>query len=374
MFSYFKQLKRVTPILCMGLLLVLAVIFLYGQQKGDDSPTVTTGSVTEDTTEPSQPYTVPHFVYDDINLPDSITQAKVIYCCYRDEDGFILSIGEPNGQEIGQCCRTTSFAVCDLNGNLEVIPVSTEADILTALPYKDGILFADYVTNTDETVDWSIVYQTEGESRILDSGTANYYDSSPYLFLVDGMPCYMWAGDGYFAAKCIQDEKPEWILKREDCLLSSVYAQSAGFFYCYRIRYPDNEHETLCLANLAGMSLELDIPGRLYSYTLTGDYLIYIAGKEGSNLCTIHVVDTTNGQEKDIPELVNPMWQLCGKGDGAVAVGGSWRAYWIDLSWGKVTRIPGRGKQERYFSMDERKYFVISEGQNGYRFSVMSVE
>lgn len=331
--------------------------------------------------DPSTERSEPIFLYEKLELPEAISQADNLYCCYGDGEYTVLSLGSRNGKQEGPLQKTDSLALCDQDGGVAFFPVATEADIISALPYHNGIIYVDYEEQPDYVI-WSVV-QTDGEQdKVIDSGTSSYYEQIPYLFFVEGDVYYLCRNDGGFCVKAIKDGAVEVLFERDDCALSLVRAYSNGNQFCFLGYYPESNFATLFICDSSGVLFENELHGKITSYAIMGQYAVCGTGDEESGNCSVEVFNLKTGQGKMISEPVGPLYCLQGSGSECVCVGFAWQPYYVSISDERVSAMPWPWPTEQksstltnilFYPAGESRFFVLARKGEEYLFYRLSI-
>ena len=312
------------------------------------------------------------FDYEDLYVPEEITGGGA-YVCYQDASCIIFSVRSRNGKDLGPLYKADFLALYHFDGKTTYYPLETEADIISVLPYQNGLLYVDYTEPTTETTEWSIewaVVLTDGQNKtVLDTGTVYDYNDIPYLFFVQEYPYYLCKNQGCFTIKKLVDTDPYTVhTENVNSLADNWMAGSNGNEYCYMINYPNDEYAHFIVANDEGVLYNNRLNGKITSYTITDKYAVCVTGIEETGKCSVEVVDLSTGGFTLFSQPYGTSWQLTGTGSICICVNDHWQPYAIDIESQKVVAIPLpqdlqlTGKQFRVYPIEENRFVIFIDG------------
>ncbi len=317
---------------------------------------------------------LPAFQYEELALPENLTNADHLFCCYSDAKYTLLSVCSDNGRQFGPLSKTDSIFLCDIAGGMQYFTVATDAYITSAVPHKDGVLYVDYEEYADGSVKWSVVY-TDGETHTtLDSGSAVSYDRIPYLFKVGSNTYYIWEDSAGFGVDLINNTDTECVIRRTDCALTAVTAYSNAEQYYFIVSYSHLPYATFVVCNTEGVVYEYTLGGKITSCTIADTYAVCGVGNEETGECWLELIDLFTGQKSVIRSPYGALYTLRGNGEDCVCVDSFWNPYYVSLSNKSISPMPSAdagastGTTNLFYPIGSGKFFVMLQKQDGYRF------
>ena len=112
---------------------------------------------------------------------------------YADEETLLLSLEKNIKVNVGPASKTKGFFKYDLKSDTleQVIPLDLNAQIRSAVPFGDAVLYVDYAEK-DESLEWTVVHFENGVKQDLRSGTCAGYEDLPELSVLEGSPVILW--------------------------------------------------------------------------------------------------------------------------------------------------------------------------------------
>ncbi len=321
--------KRVLCLFCAALLFIT----LFGcsteqpEKPQDEQPS---GDVGKHNSENEQKASLDKtaFTYEKLSITEELAGADHLYQCYQNETHALFSVcsnleeAAPEGQ-LQKTVNLTLYSLSD--GSVISYPVQTDAYVLSALPYKSGILYADYVY-TDEAVKWSIIF-TDGNTKAeLDNGSVSSSDDVPKLLYLGEVPHYLVKDEAGYSVKIIDGDKAVVSYSQSGCELFGINnAVSNEKQLCYLVKYPNDEFSTFCVADKDGVLYSHKLNGKITSYTITDKYAVCGTGIEETKKHSLEVIDLATGETKIVPHIYDAFYCLSGVENVLVAVnGGNW--------------------------------------------------
>lgn len=347
------DLKRIFGLLFAFTLLLLSACNDYVQrdnsQNGADN-TATMQTVSSEAVVVDIP-PAPTFKYEELSVPHELKEADYLYFCYSDDNQIIVSVGAKREKEWGERSNVTKYiCVCDSELQVEkTYSISlTDTDIISAVPYKEGIAYAcfeDEFSNGEYNCTWQIVY-TDGENdEVLDSGMCSYYDFTPSLFILENELCYLYGerlpDSRGFVVKRIKDGDVETIIENNDARLCSAFAKSNGDNFCLLADYPGREFATFLICDSAGIIYEHDLNAKITSHSINDIYAICGTGDEQADEFFAELVCLVNGEGKLLKfPYGSPLYCMTANADSIICVNNSWKPYYIDVPNERFISMP----------------------------------
>ena len=145
---------------------------------------------------------------------------------------------------------TTDFVVADVKTGAirKLIPVGLTAQVVSAVPYEDGILYVDYSLDDENTLNWEIIRHAKEAREILLKGQCDFYDKLPSLEVLEGVPIVLWedATDGKARLSKISKNGFEDIISEEENI-TIVTSQRIQRKFVLRLRPREKPQKWLSL-------------------------------------------------------------------------------------------------------------------------------
>lgn len=317
-------------ILCLLCSLLLLVSLCACKEKPSQVPSDDSDKQNEDNTEKSK-LDKSAFSYEKLSAFEELKTADHIYRTYQDETRAVFSVCE-NFEEtvsVGAPQKTVGFTVYSLAaGSAVLYSVSTEAYVLSAIPYENGVLYTDYVYHDGNSVSvkWSIRY-TDGESNtVYDSGGADSDSDVPKLLLANGKAYYLVKNEDGYSIRKLEEGSPVTVHNETGCELFGMSGiTSNGKQFCYLAEYPNDEFATFCVADTNGVLYRHKLSGKITSFTITDKYAVCGTGVEETKKHSLEVIDLATGKTELMPHIYGAFYCLSGTGSVLVVVnGGNW--------------------------------------------------
>ena len=279
------------------------------------------------------------FTYETFSVPEICTAADSTYFYHYDSGQFLFTVNSYNGKTVGPMDKTDAFVLFGTSGDFTSFPIDTQACVYSAIPYEDGILYMDHNASLDNC-QWFLTFTDGTDHLVLDSGTATSYQNIPSIFLLQGIPHYLYTTQSGFQVKAVEDGEAKQVYSHAyGDVVSVADVFSNGSQYCVMVNYPDSEYPTMLILNEFGVLYEHQLTGKICSFTITNQYAVCVSGDEETEKCAIEVIDLANGTQRVISQPYGPLWGLKGIGNVCVCVGNSWKAYSINLDSGEISSI-----------------------------------
>ena len=356
-------------------LILVALLLLCGCAHGEPAPTTASGepetpqttAPEADTTLPSQtePLPEPEARWEELPCPQGLFDVDReenprgnVQILYSDAERLLLaeysykySQEDVDAGRVGDgyLYYTDAFRLWDLEGGVTAFPVSSDAQIVSALPWEDGVIYVEYGPwSEDAGVTWSVL-QTDGTaSEVLDTGTAESCYEIPVLFFSDAIPHYLCKTPNGTAVRRIRDGKAELLLEAEGCYLFNqrgVAVESNGTQYCFGTgTTPDTPEDLLLICDSEGIVYEYTLRGKLMSWAVTDKYAVCFTYDE-DDCYYIEAVDLATREEKRFPVPLGSAFdwnRMKGSGTACVLWAGAmnYRFFYVDIDAEQLTELP----------------------------------
>ena len=316
------------------------------------------------------------FSYQELPIPEALASAHHLYRCYQDETYTLLSVCSRNEAQAGPMVKTDYLALYEQSGGMVSYPLETDAYIISAIPYLDGVLYVDHAEQADGGVAWSVILTDGAKETVLDTGTASVYDHTPFLFLVQNMPYYLcrsplndYAG---YSVKRIKKQTAVTVYAESDCRLMNIDACSNGEQFCCTVKYPLEEFSRLCVFDRNGIQYQHLLSGNPTSYTITDRYAVCNTGTEDNRKLTIEAVDLATGEVTMFHHPYGALYGLAGTGSICVC-NASGKVYAVDIENQRLFTILRLSMPSFFDPAGENRFFVLSGGNDGYKFYLLTI-
>lgn len=284
--------------------------------------------------------------YEKLNIDLALNTDQSTYCCYQDKKTILFSVGTKNDRSEGPSVDTDYIAAYDYKKQSVVkkYDLNSESEIISALPYGDGILYVDY-TGVFETVNWSVVFMDDSGKKVLDQGTVASFDDAPYFQSVDNTPVYLWENDqgGHYACgvKKIVDFEAESIFEETSYKLDGLQISSNGKQYCYMASRDTDTYATFFIGDLSGILYEHPLSSKIISFAINGSYAICGLGDNpgGKEVFSVDAVNLKTGEAKSFG-VDRALYRMSGgRGKTCLCVDNRYTAYFVDVEAGKIEKF-----------------------------------
>ena len=214
--------------------------------------------------------------------------------------------------------------------------IKSDGWIYSAVPYKDGIIFAEYTGVPDEGgYGWSICYIDGKNKTILDSGCSRTWFTTHLTLLDNKMPIYVCEkinrkqNSVNVQINKIIDFKSENIdtfhnFENLDFLQTNVRVYLACLY--------EREKETLILlsGDAEGIHIKKEINDSFNSCSITENYIVVSLGHEMGKT-SIMVINLDDFQEKNFPQTKR-WWRMAGSSvKYCTLIDNGFNPYYIDI-------------------------------------------
>ncbi len=261
---------------------------------------------------------------------------------YADEDTLLLSLEKSRKVNVGPASATKGFFKYDLkNDTLEqVIPLDLNAQIHSAVPFGDAVLYVDYAEK-DESLEWTVVHFENGVKQDLRSGTCAGYEDLPELSVLEGSPVILWKdskketfGLEIFDGADLSEIK----LPKDENLVSTDSACNTKEI-CF-LTENDAGDARFLIADKNGEIGSVALDGRITSFGLTKDALVCGLGDEEQTGRFSLMVYNFRSKEKNVTAVNGALYRMTdSKNDVTLCVDYAFQLLKIDSTNGDVQAV-----------------------------------
>lgn len=288
-----------------------------------------------------------------IDLPVALAEKQRVDCCFQEGDTSIFAVRDRRPDSEGSMAsEAPNYGVqyfCVME-NFEVKGIydinKPDETLDSVVPYQDGILYVDYAVKKGAhqafMVDWTIQWVTPEETVAIAQGEAVGRQDVPALFLLDGVPHYLWKawdGSGGFGVSRI--EGTETVTVFEEKAYSIAWQTNVicnGKQYAFAAGRDGKNDDSIFIGDAAGI-LYTVTPGASF-YGLTDSDLVYLDDAENqqdSGYTLVHM-SLKDGKTASFP-IDYPVFRICGSGDRCIAMDKDGHMVVIDLAKEEVVQI-----------------------------------
>lgn len=311
--------------------------------------------------------------------------------CYSDENVLIIanvyddiytaeSIIPPD-------IRTKGVYLINYNekGKYTLFDIESDGVIYSAVPYKDGIIYAEYKTSEDEFISdnticqWKIAYFDENKHIDIDSGYCKNKLSAE-IVLIDEIPIYICENNSknftQVSVNKIVDFKIKQIKKFENCETLNLF-ETNGKYYFTDVHDSSQQKSFFIAGDSEKIYIEQDKPEPCSSFSITENYIVCAVGGEMGNTQIIGI-PLNNSEEKKLPQT-KQWWRITGSsGKYCTVVDDGFNLYYINIEECKAGQIilPEKIQSvfttKMFFPAGKDRYIIELESEEiGDKFYVM---
>lgn len=247
-------------------------------------------------------------VYDDIT-----TATEVIYPETRTKGVYVLNYREDSS---------------------EFYDLKSENLIYSAVPYKDGIIYAESKIDTQESMyKWNIVYFDGKNHNIIDSGYSTNQIATE-VTLIGKTPVYVSehteGGLTTVSVKKVVNLKSETIEAVDNARKYSII-ETNGDAYFFTLYDCQNEKAKLCAGDEKEVYLQYQLDDALNSCTINENCIVASIGEETGDIKIVGI--PLDGSKEKYLQQTKRWWRMTGSsGDYCVAVDDNFNPYYIKIS------------------------------------------
>ena len=282
-----------------------------------------------------------------VDLKDLIEPGEELTCAYADSSSIILSIGNRNGKVIGPLVDTDRLLLKNYSdGSSSTLKLETEAYIINAIPYNDGLLYSTYVLE-DDLYRWSVIYESDNERISIDEGTCSDCTYVPGFAMVNDRICYLSinkAGESWEqSVKLLTGYRSDAIFSVELESVSEPRFFSNGKEYCF-IADTSGPAEYF-IGTEEGITLRGGIEGEISSFGINDSYMVIGTVDEGEDFDKpyIFAIDLSSGETNSVPSEVIS-YRIAGSGNEFLCVDSEFSVFALDttgkdLAWKQISEF-----------------------------------
>lgn len=285
-----------------------------------------------------------HLVDDGVALQTGFSK----YCHYYDGTQMVFSVEKDDKTiNVGPATDSKSLMKYDFDAQKVsfICPVDTNAQIYSAVPFKDGIVYTDYVERKADgggidTIEWQMIWQTKDSTNILQEGECTYYSKLPAFALIDGKAVVLWSDSrkGCSQFSLVTENGLEAIINEDYEWIANTELEFNGTEICFAV-WEKEDDLRLVIADLNGIVKSIKLNGKMMSHTLTKDNLICGIGEyNGNDEMKMLNYDIRKGEET-LTDIYTPLYRLRGGNTNyaACVLGGFSQLAVIDAKTGEHT-------------------------------------
>ena len=258
----------------------------------------------------------PDMNYERIDCGFLISDEYTESCIYSNGDQMIFSIEKFLKVNAGPATSTDAFVLVDIETEAakKIIPVGLSAQVNSAVPYMDGVMYVDYETGDDNLIHWEIIKHTAGEKKTLLSGKCDVEYKLPSLELLNNTPVVLWedAESGMTRLSKIVKEKFEDVITDDEniqMVTSDISANTKEVCFAAKTEWETAE---MIIADLEGIVSSLTLEHKLTSFALTKDHLLCGVGDvEEKGIFSLLNYDFRL-ENVNITAILHPLYRMSG--------------------------------------------------------------
>ena len=201
---------------------------------------------------------------------------------YADGDNTLLSLEKNIDVNVGPATTTEGFVKYGLDDGTikQVIPVDMDAQVHSAIPFGDALLYVDYTVIQDE-LKWDVVLYGNGEKKVLRSGACNFYSQLPEIALIEEKPMILWEDtiENVFKLEADDGQAFSEITVPKDRKLVGTELASNAKELCFLVEDATGKGQFV-LAGKDGVIDMVPLDGKVTSFGLAKDCLVCCLGDE----------------------------------------------------------------------------------------------
>ena len=261
---------------------------------------------------------------------------------YADEDTLLLSLEKSRKVNVGPASATKGFFKYDRKSDTleQVIPLDLNAQIHSAVPFGDAVLYVDYVEK-DESLEWTVVHFENGVKQDLRSGTCTGYEDLPELSVLEGSPVILWKDSKKetFGLEIFDGaDLSEIELPKDENLVSTDSACNTKEI-CF-LTENDAGDARFLIADKNGEIGSVALDGRITSFGLTKDALVCGLGDEEQTGRFSLMVYNFRSKEKKVTAVNGALYRMTdSKTDVTLCVDYAFQLLKIDSTNGEVQAV-----------------------------------
>lgn len=320
------------------------------------------------------------FRAQEIDFPIVLADRQNENCCYLDGKTAIFVIRDRNGAPTGPLYDTQYFCLMEDFAVKKIFNINSERLIYYMVPYRDGILYIDVAYEDGGAqaeqyyVNWTLKWITPEQTVSITEGKGDGSDEVPRLFLLDGVPHYLWKawdGSGAFGISKVEGTESIPVFTERDYYMQSMPSVVCnGKQYAFDVSRKDDTCATMLVGNAAGIQYTHALNGVITSYGINDSYLVCGLGSDRSDPenseYSVLSLSLKDGKAETF-SVDFPIWRLCGSGAGFLGVDSGWNMLAVDVAKRETVSLPRpqgggyAGDPVRLSAMGNDRYLVRFE-------------
>ncbi len=288
--------------------------------------------------------------FQKIDIPIVLADRQDVDCCYMDGEAGIFVVRDRNGASTGPIYDTQYFCLMDDFAVEKLFNINSERAIFSMIPYQDGILYVDLMymprsETTENYINWTLKWITEEQTISIAEGKIDYYLDVPRLFLLDGVPHYLWKawdGSGMFGINRVEGtESIPAFTEKEYTIDHMPPLECNGKQYAFHVSREDDPYATVLIGDATGILYRCAMDKKITSYAINdSSFVCGLADETDPNKTEFSVLSMSlkDGKTETFPVDI-PIWRFCGSGESFLAVDDNWHLLVVDTQAQKVEML-----------------------------------
>ena len=256
---------------------------------------------------------------------------------YADGDNTLLSLEKNIDVNVGPATTTEGFVKYGLDDGTikQVIPVDMDAQVHSAIPFGDALLYVDYTVIQDE-LKWDVVLYGNGEKKVLRSGACNFYSQLPEIALIEEKPMILWEDtiENVFKLEAYDGQAFSEITLPKDLKLVGNAKE-----LCFLVEDATGKGQFV-LAGKDGVIDMVPLDGKVTSFGLAKDCLVCGLGDEAeTGIFSLMIYNFRLKERKEIKTSKALYRMADSQTDETLCVNSDFQILRIDSSEEKITEI-----------------------------------
>jgi len=261
---------------------------------------------------------------------------------YADGDNTLLSLEKNIDVNVGPATTTEGFVKYGLDDGTikQVIPVDMDAQVHSAIPFGDALLYVDYTVIQDE-LKWDVVLYGNGEKKVLRSGACNFYSQLPEIALIEEKPMILWEDtiENVFKLEAYDGQAFSEITLPKDLKLAGTELASNAKELCFLVEDATGKGQFV-LAGKDGVIDMVPLDGKVTSFGLAKDCLVCGLGDEAeTGIFSLMIYNFRLKERKEIKTSKALYRMADSQTDETLCVNSDFQILRIDSSEEKITEI-----------------------------------
>lgn len=247
-----------------------------------------------------------------------------------------------NDAIIGPSVSTEYLAVYDLEkGTIsQKVDVETEAYIVNAAWFQEGIVYVDYENPLDKTT-WSILRRDDSGTHLIAQGNARSWMAVPHLAVLENRLLFLWEDPdaGSIGIYEITGSTYSELFSVERFSLYSTEFYHNGQEFCFMAGRPEAEFATIFVGNADGIQYQYDLSHKLTSYAISNHAVLVGLGDEKTKEFFALNLDLDT-YEASLFKVYRPLYRMtAGQSETALCVDDRFDFYEIVPEEGRIRQL-----------------------------------